>query len=110
MSTYDITDRELNSSLDALIVAMCRDYKRRESAIRAGELSRRTLMEYRYLDYRIFDGAADVVGCEDALIYIDEIGNKIGYANTALEVSERTYKERKAAVKRSIARKLHLCD
>ena len=110
MRTYDIEDKEFSASLDALIVAICRDYQRREEALKNASVSRRTSMEYTYIDLRVFDGAAEIVGVDDALLYIKEIGEKIGYAFTALDISERAYKLTKAAVKRNIARKLHLCD
>lgn len=97
-----------SSTLDALIVAMCADYLRREEAVKEGSISRRTEMEYKYLNYRIFDGASEVVGKEDALTYIYEIGRKIGYAKSKIDISELTYKNNKLEVKINIAYKLHL--
>ena len=110
MRTYDIEEKEFSISLDALVVALCRDYPRRDMALKDGSVSRRTAMEYTYINLRVFDGAAEIVGAADALTYVREIGEKVGYAFTSLDVSERTYKLMKAEVKRNIARKLHLCD
>lgn len=108
------TDELRNASgytdtVDAIVVAMCLDYERRRHEIEKDTLSHRTLMEYRYLNYRVFDGAAEIVGIDDADIYIYEIGRKIGYAKSTLDdVSEFTYKRKKMEVKVSIARSLHL--
>ncbi len=98
-------------SLDALVVALCLDYSRRECAIRTERVTPRTGMEYKYLNYRIYEGAAEIAGERYADVYINEIGRKIGYASTRHDaVSERTYKEQKQEVKINIARKLHLLD
>lgn len=99
------------STLDNVIVALCRDYERRETAIREGSYKRRTLMEYRYLNARIFDAAAEYVGERDALLLIKEIGEKIGYAKSRFyRISEGNYKLKKSEVKRAIALNLHLTD
>ena len=96
------------STLDNIIVALCADYQRREDAIREGSVSRRTEMEYRYINYRIFDGVAEVVGADDALTYIYEIGRKIGYAKSKIDISELSYKNNKLEIKINVACKLHL--
>ena len=100
-----------SSSLDVLITALCLDYPRREKAIRDGLSSRRTLTEYRYFNFKIYEAVKEVVGEEFAYVYIKEIGENIGYANTALDtLSEVAYKQRKKEVKENIAKKLHLED
>ena len=99
------------SSLDILISALCLDFPRRENAISEALASRRTLTEYRYLNFKIFDAVKDVVGEELAMLYIKEIGENIGYANSRLDIlSEVAYKQRKKEVKDNIAKKLHLQD
>ena len=71
---------------------------------------RRTLMEYEYLNRRISDAAKEVAG-DAYIIYIKEIGENVGYAQSAAEdVSEYTYKKVKKEVKINIAKKLHLID
>ena len=98
-------------TLDKLVVALCRDYQRRREAIAASAYTARTLMEYRYYNLKIFDGAAEVVGKDAAEKYITEIGEAKGYANSEIhEVSEYAYKKKKSNVKRNIAVKLHLTD
>ena len=98
-------------SLDLLVTALCYDFPRREKAIREGLLSRRTLTEFRYLNFKILDAVGEVVEEPFIRIYINEIGENIGYANTKLDMlSEVAYKQRKKEVKENIAKKLHLED
>ena len=98
-------------TLDILVVALCRDYERRRRAIEEGSFSRRTLMEYRYINFRILEAAAEIVGERDAARFIFEIGEGIGYAKSELyRMSEADYKNKKCKVKRAVAQKLHLLD
>ena len=100
-----------NETLDGVVVALCRDYARRCEAIEKSAYTARTLMEYRYYNLKIFDGAAEIVGEDAAENYINEIGEAKGYANSEIsDVSEPTYKRKKCEVKRNIAIKLHLTD
>ena len=104
-------DTGYTETLDALVVALCRDYPRRETALERGSCTHRTGMEYRYINYQMADAAAEISGERLAPIYIEEIGNKIGYAHSQVDcVSETTYKEDKQSIKINIARKLHLLD
>ena len=97
------------ATLDRLIVAFCADYSRRSCAVAENSVSMRTEMEYKYLNHRIFEGAAEIVGSRLAELFIDEIGRNVGYVNSAHPAScEASYKSEKRAVKLSIARKLHL--
>lgn len=99
-----------DDTLDRLVVAFCRDYFRREEAIRDSKCTKRTRMEYEYVNRRIADAARDVVG-DEYEIYIKEIGYCIGYAGSVIDdVSESMYKVRKAEVKNKIAKNLHLLD
>lgn len=102
----------LPESLDFLIVALCGDYLRMRDASRGSEITYRTLMEYRYFTFKMYDAAAEIVGEREADVYIEEIGRRRGYAKseTLCDVSEVTYKKRKKSVKLNIARKLHLVD
>lgn len=96
-------------TLDRVITALCGDYKRRQSAVAESLVSSRCTMEYKYLNYRIYEGAAEIVGTRYAELYIDEIGRNVGYAKTAHPAAgEQTYKTEKQEVKYNIARKLHL--
>ena len=98
-------------TLDELISALCRDYFRRGSAIERSSQTRRTLIEYRYLNYRIREAAAEIVGDHLAPIYIREIGESVGYAKSEDgTVSETTYKRYKKLIRDNIAKKLHLID
>ena len=97
--------------VERIVVAMCDDFERRERAISEGAVSHRTDMEYRYLNFKIYDAAAEIVGERDAVTFINEIGRKSGYAQTELfTVSETAYKIRKREVKVNIAKRLHLRD
>lgn len=97
-------------TVDEIVIALCADYARRKRAIAEHTTSHRTEMEYRYLNYRIYDGTSEIVGCELAEQYIEEIGSRAGYAKSRAEVSECAYKDQKRLAKQSIARKLHLID
>lgn len=101
----------VDSTLDALVRALCLDYPRRERAISELSVSHRTDTEFRYYNFKIFDAAAEVVGEAEAEIYIKEIGETVGYAKSdTFLISEVTYKKRKRLVMNNIAKKLHLCD
>ncbi len=102
--------RDINT-LDALVVALCRDYARRAEAIEKETAVQRTDTEYRYLNYQIYHAVAEISGEEFALIYINEIGREVGYANSEIEnISEVTYKNYKRMMKDNIAKKLHLSN
>lgn len=104
-------NENIESSLDCLVLALCKDYERRSSKIASGASQRRTLVEFRYLNFKIFDAAAEIAGEELAPLYIKEIGEGIGYAKSALDgISEGTYKKYKKLIKENIAKKLHLSD
>ena len=49
-------------TLDALIVALCADFPRRAEAVLQNRSERRTLMEYRYVNFKMYEGAAEIVG------------------------------------------------
>ena len=113
MGAWDINDKTpgFGSTLDLLIIALCRDYERREEAILSKSCGARVFMEYQYLNYRISEAACETAGSSYARTYINEIGKKIGYAGSKIPyISESTYKTEKQAVKLAIARKLALID
>lgn len=101
-------DVRLTATLEGLIVALCADFDRRREAIASGRIERRTDTELRYLNYKLLDAAAEIVGEGESEIYIREIGAHTGYAASRSAVSESTYKKYKMLVKASIAKKLHL--
>ncbi len=98
------------TTLDSLVVALCADYFRRQDAIEGHASSRRVDMEYRYLNFLMLDAAAEIAGEMEATTFIEEIGQRIGYASSSIYLSENAYKVRKQEVKLGIARKLHLLD
>jgi hypothetical protein len=99
------------ASLDKLVKALCDDYLRRDKIITDGLASRRTEMEYRYINYRMEEAASSIVGSRYFLDYIREIGASVGYAKSNVPAcSESTYKKNKQLVKLTIARGLHLLD
>ncbi len=104
-------DLAYTSTLDDVIISLCRDYDRREDVIRRAVCSERTAIEYRYLNYRIREAAIEIAGERLALPFIEDIGKKIGYARTDMAgFSEADYKCSKRLVKLGIARSLHLFD
>ena len=110
MGAQHVMNKGYSETLDSLIIAFCRDYSTRACAIAEKQYKRRTLMEYEYINRRLRDAAIEIVGA-DFEHYINEIGNKIGYAYSKINgISETEYKERKREVKLNIAKKLHLLD
>ena len=94
-------------TLDDLVVALCRDYARRERRCD----NRRVGMEHKYINTRMREAASEVIGSRYAEMMIGEIGDRIGYAASGMEdLSESTYKRKKAEVKLAIARKLYLLE
>ena len=99
----------LPESVDKLICALCADFERREGVILSRSGALRVQVECRYLNHKIMEAAVEVVGEYLAPLYIKEIGDKTGYAKSAVEcVSESTYKIAKREIKSTIARRLHL--
>ena len=99
----------LDRSVFALVVAICADFERRRELIEKGNIPRRVEMELRYLNVKIYDAAAEIVGDDNAEQFINEIGNKVGYAKTEVwDMSEYTYKCYKNEVTRNIAKRLYL--
>lgn len=109
MGAWTVRTTSFSPSLDRLVTAMCADYDRRCKDIRGGKVALRVEMEYKYMNHRIYEGAAEIVGSEYALLYINEIGGRVGYAKSDHPAScEASYKNEKREVKLNIARKLHL--
>lgn len=99
------------SPLDLLVTGLCADFARRERLINEGAVSRRTLTEIRYINIKILEAAQEVVEERYARLFIKEIGENIGFANTKIEIySETFYKTLKKEIKANIAKKLHLTD
>ncbi len=97
------------STLDTLVYALCDDYARRERIIKEGTAARRTLLEMEYLNFKIYEAAAEIAGEELAGLYINEIGSKTGYAKSKDDtLSEVTYKLRKKMIKENISKSLYL--
>lgn len=100
---------KINETLDALVVAHCADYFRRKEIIKNGNVPTRVLMELRYLNFRILDAACATVGEDDAEMFILEIGERRGYAESRVaHLSEAAYKIKKQEVRWAIARSIHL--
>ena len=101
--------KNLKDTLDGLIVALCADYDRREEIILGRMAQRRVDNELRYINFKIFDATAEIVGEGRAADFIREIGQRIGFVNAADHyMSEGTYKHYKALVKENLVRKLYL--
>jgi len=97
-------------TVDILVSALCRDFPRRAKAIEEAHASRRTLIEFRYLNFKIWNAVGEIVSEEKIPVYIKEIGENVGYAKSAVEISEVAYKSTKRLIKDNIAKKLHLAD
>lgn len=95
--------------VDGIVVALCADYFRRKKLIENRDAGYSVIMECRFLNYRILDAARQVAGDVEAEIYIRDIGGRTGYTKSKLNrLSEGNYKEKKAAVKIAIAKRLLL--
>ena len=101
---------KLNRLLDKLVIALCADYFRRREFILERKASKRVLMEYSYINSKMLDASARVVGDVYAEIFIKEIGERIGYAKSATYLSETVYKARKEEVKISILKEIYYID
>ena len=98
-------------SLSEIIVALCADYDRRRRALIESSVTRRVRMEYIYINGRMKDAAAEIVGEGYAERFIDDIGARVGYASSELDFcSEGQYKKYKKEIKDNIAKKLYLID
>ena len=96
-------------TLSGLVVALCLDYRRRQRLIESGELSFRTASELRYLNIKLIAAANEIVGEELSELFIREIGERKGYATSAItDMSEYNYKMKKRQVVDNIIKKLHL--
>lgn len=95
--------------IDDIVVALCADYQRRKLAIAEGSVPKRVRMEYVYINTRMFAAASEVAGFASAERIIDEIGRKVGYANSDIgNLCELSYKSIKQRTKRRIAKALYL--
>ena len=95
--------------IDAIVISLCADYSRRAEVIVDRNAPYNVIMEYRFLNYRIMNAAVEMAGTRDALSFINDIGNNIGYSDSELwTLSERVYKLRKREVKYNIAKRLSL--
>ena len=95
-----------------LVVAICTDYFRRKEAIENKSVSRRTEIELRYLNYKVYESCAEIVGERDCERFISEIGERRGFANSDFAdfLSEGSYKKLKREAKHNIAKSLHFID
>ena len=99
----------LDKSVFELVVAICGDFERRRKLIEEGRLPRRVEMELRYLNVKIYDATVEIVGDDNAEQFINEIGNKVGYAKSAVtSKSETTYKIYKKRIKDNLSVRLYL--
>ena len=96
-------------SLEKVIEGLCCDYKRRKEAIEEGILPKRVLTEYKFLNGKILEAVLEIIGPVDSEVFIEDIGMRRGYAKSSVSrFSEVRYKQLKAKVKLSIAKKLFL--
>ena len=74
-------------TLDELVVLLCKDFLRRERMLACPEISHRTKVELKYINYKIVEAAREIVG-NDYSTYIKEIGRAIENLSA---LSERTW-------------------
>lgn len=94
-----------------IVVALAAHFETREKAILKKSVTPRVRMEYIYVNSKMLDAAAEVVGMKYAKEFIMDVGQERGYAKSKIDAfSEACYKKSKQAVKRKIAERLHLLD
>ncbi len=99
----------IDATIRDVVVALCKDYFRRASAIENHTAEPRAENEFKYYNYKIYDATAEVVGPRYAEQFIDDIGKKRGYWDSETDIlSENAYYYRKRVVIHNIAKKLHL--
>ncbi len=100
-----LTDKKL---IDAVAVSLCADYFRRKRCIDEMCVDKRVRMEYSYINAKLIDAAASIVGFPMAEIFIKEIGEAVGYANSKVDnMSESTYKIKKKEIKAKILNNIY---
>lgn len=109
-ASIDWEEYTLPWEIEIVVKGLCADYRRRCAVIEARGASYKVIMEYRFLNYRIFNAAIEIVGEREALSFIEEIGNGDGYAKSNSHLSESVYKKRKKEVKFNIAKRLLLYE
>ena len=103
--------RSAQAAVFDIISALCRDYDRRNDAVKEERVSRRVRMEYMYINTRMMSAATEVAGAAMAEQFIREIGMGVGYAASKLDfISETAYKAMKQRIKVKIAKRLYLTD
>ena len=101
----------IEKSLDKRVLALCADYPRRVREAARADVSPRVEIELKYINAKIYDSVAEVVGERFAEAFIMDIGGEIGFAKTdVVGMSESTYKIYKKHAKENIAKRLHLTD
>ncbi len=99
----------MSKTLDEMIKAYCADFLRRAQVIADKSAPFNVIMEYKFLNYRIYSAACEMGGAGNALAFITDIGEGRGYAKSELSVmSESVYKIKKREIKLNIARRLSL--
>lgn len=94
-----------------IVVALAAHFEARERAIAERSVTPRVRMEYVYINSKLLDAAAEVVGTRYARSFIMDIGREVGYVHTEIDAfSETYYKKSKQAIKKKIAERLHLAD
>ncbi len=101
-------DKKSEKLIDNVAVSLCADYFRRRDCIMKMSTDKRVRMEYAYINAKILDAAASIVGFPFAEIFIREIGFSIGYSGSEIDnMCECTYKQKKKEVKEAILRNIY---
>lgn len=88
---------------------LCADFDRRQGVMSDGRFSLRTRAECRYLNALLYDAVRSLCRDErEARLFMRDIGERRGYAFSESELSESSYKEKKAEIRRQILVRLHL--
>ncbi len=99
------------SLIEGVAISLCADYFRRKKCIAERTVGKRVRMEYSYINAKVLDAAAGIVGTALAEIFIWEIGRCIGFARSEVNtMSELTYKTKKAKIKEEILRNIYYID
>lgn len=108
---YKTNLKYINNPTYKIVCALCKDYERREKAIRENKLNSEDLSLYKYLNDTIDKSIAEVSICAETwrVQLRKDIGNGVGHRRTQLyDMPISLYKECKRLFINAIARNLRL--
>ncbi len=92
-----------------MVEALCADYGRRARLMSCTDTPKRTRIECRYINTRLYDAIRALCSDdEEAMLFLREIGLRRGYATSETTLGETAYKQKKCEIRRQILIGMHL--